>query len=83
MTSKIHPLSAPNWCFHNASNWTHPKSKDGALHIFSDIAPGKQDPRFFESPLVSHHHMTILLAVGSIMYVTYQPRQSLAPGPIP
>ena len=32
-TSRIDPLSAPNCCFHNVSIWTHPMSKDGALHI--------------------------------------------------
>ena len=33
-TSRIHHLSAPNCCFHNASTWTHPTSKDGALHFY-------------------------------------------------
>ena len=41
-TSRIVPLSAPNSCFHNASIWTHPMSKDGALHI--SISPTASFP---------------------------------------
>ena len=38
-TSRIHHLSAPNCCFHNASTWPHPMSKDGALHISCCLRP--------------------------------------------
>ena len=33
-TSRTHHPSAPNCCFHHASTWTHPTSKDGALHFY-------------------------------------------------
>ena len=38
-TSRTHHPSAPGCCFHGAGAWTHPTSKDGALHISCCLRP--------------------------------------------